>query len=332
MNFIIVIICFFATLLFTGIIRKIAIKKSILDIPNARSSHDVPTPRGGGLAIVLVWYVTLSYFYFTNNINNSFYYANMVGLLIVVIGLLDDIFTIPSSIRFFVQIISAALGLWILGGIQFIDLGVKIIEGNILINSIVLLGILWSVNLFNFLDGIDGYISMEIIFICFSAFILFNHQILLVLMASVIGFLIWNWQPAKIFMGDVGSTLLGYTIAIIAIHYQNQSVSSLIFWIIITSLFWYDATYTLIRRLFNKEKIFHPHKKHAYQRMVIAGYSARKTVIYSLLVNIIIFFIAFLSIEFKQYKLYFLLIDLLFLSIIMSKINIIYPFPLKKNE
>jgi Fuc2NAc and GlcNAc transferase len=331
MTYIIAIICFLATFLFTWIIRKVAIKKSILDIPNARSSHDVATPRGGGLAIVIVWYSALSFLYFTDTIKGSFYYANMIGLLIVIIGLLDDIFTIPSSIRFFVQFIAAALGLWILGGVQFIDLGIKTIEGNILINIITLLGIIWSINLFNFLDGIDGYISMEIIFVCLSAVLLFKVQILLILMASVIGFLIWNWQPAKIFMGDVGSTLLGYTIAIMAIYYQNQFISSLIFWIIITSLFWYDATYTLIRRLINREKIFHPHKKHAYQRIVIAGYSAQKTAIYSLLINIIVFFIAYLSIQFDQYKLYLLLVDLLFLTLIMAKINSISPFPLKKT-
>jgi UDP-N-acetylmuramyl pentapeptide phosphotransferase/UDP-N-acetylglucosamine-1-phosphate transferase len=141
-----------------------------------------------------------------------------------------------------IQFVFTTLALIFLGGFSSIDLGFTVISAPIILNICAVIGIIWLTNLFNFLDGIDGYISVEILFICISVFILFGIRTPLFLAAATLGFLIWNWQPAKIFMGDVGSTLLGFTIGVFAIYYQNTNQSSVITWLMLTSLFWFDAT------------------------------------------------------------------------------------------
>ncbi|MFV0561666.1 MAG: glycosyl transferase, partial [Malaciobacter mytili] len=145
----------------------------------------------------------------------------------------------------------------------------------------------------NFIDGINGYVGSEFIFLSIAGFLLFGDSLFLVLAMAILGFLYWNFNKAKIFMGDVGSTLLGYNIAIISIYYANNEPSNLWIWIILFSLFWFDATLTLIRRKINKEKLSQAHKKHAYQRLTQAGWSHFKVTNYSILINIILFLIVY---------------------------------------
>ncbi|MCT7593207.1 hypothetical protein N5U31_09520 [Aliarcobacter butzleri] len=122
---------------------------------------------------------------------------------------------------------------------------------------------------------------------------LFSGNHFLVLAVAVLGFLYWNWNKAKIFMGDVGSTLLGYNIAIFTIYYANQQASNFWIWIILFGVYWFDATLTLIRRKLNKEKLSQAHKKHGYQRLTQAGWSHYKVTNYSIGLNIILFFIVY---------------------------------------
>ncbi|MCT7575349.1 hypothetical protein N5U00_08410 [Aliarcobacter butzleri] len=122
---------------------------------------------------------------------------------------------------------------------------------------------------------------------------LFSGNHFLVLAVAVLGFLYWNWNKAKIFMGDVGSTLLGYNIAIFTIYYANQQASNFWIWIILFGVYWFDATLTLIRRKLNKEKLSQAHKKHGYQRLTQSGWSHYKVTNYSIGLNIILFFIVY---------------------------------------
>jgi len=111
---------------------------------------------------------------------------------------------------------------------------------------------------------------------------------------ATLGFLVWNYgNKAKIFMGDVGSTLLGYNVAIFTIYYANEEASNLWIWVILFGLFWFDATLTLLRRKLNGEKLSQAHKKHAYQRLNQSGYSHLKVTNYSILVNILLFCIVY---------------------------------------
>lgn len=189
----------------TWFVRKWAIHKSILDVPNERSSHSIPTPRGGGIAIAISWFIGLVYFHFTNKIDQQLFLALLSGLPLAIIGILDDILSLKPGIRFLVQFLSAGLALYFLSGLNFLDFGFVTLQSQWILLPIGLIAIIWAVNLFNFLDGIDGYISTEAIFVSIAYFFFLKDSITLILVSSVTGFLIWNWPKAKIFMGDVGS-------------------------------------------------------------------------------------------------------------------------------
>jgi len=309
---IVYIILFLLSLFLTLFIRSLAIRKSILDFPNERSSHKNPTPKVGGLAVAIVWFLGLFYLYITNNIDHKLFFSFIPGVLLVVIGIIDDIIAIKPLYRLIFQLIVSGIALFILGGLGKLNLGFFTVENRLILSILALLGTMWFINLFNFLDGIDGYIGMEVVFITSSAILLFNDRIAPVLLASTLGFLIWNWQPAKIFMGDVGSTLLGFNIAVFSIYYQNTSKSSLLIWLMLSSVFWFDATLTLFRRYKKKEPLIVPHKKHAFHRIVQSGFTHQKTVIYAFSLNLIILGLAYSSIKINN-----LLLPLFFLNILL---------------
>ena len=273
----------------TYFIKNYAIKKSLVDIPNDRSSHTIPTPHGGGIAIAITWFIGISYLYFTNDINSSLYFALLVGIIISIVSYLDDLYDLSAKIRLITQVIVAVLGLYFLGGLEKIDLLIFSIENQIFTNIFAVLMIIWFINLYNFLDGIDGYAGSEAVFLGVAGFLLFNEIFYLVLVVSVLGFLLWNWHKAKIFMGDVGSTLLGYNIAIFTIYHTNEVSSNFWIWIILFGLFWFDATITLYRRYKNGEKLSQAHKKHAYQRLTQSGWIHSKVTLYSILLNAVLF-------------------------------------------
>ncbi len=281
------IILFFASFVLTYFIKEYSIKKSLLDIPNERSSHSVATPHGGGIAIAITWFSGISYLFFTEHIDSSLYYALMIGIVISVVSYIDDIYNLSAKTRLIFQAIVALGGLYFLGGLDTIDLGVFSINNHFVTNIIAFFIIVWFINLYNFLDGIDGYAGTEAIFLAFIGFLLFGGEHFIVLVASVGGFLLWNWHKAKIFMGDVGSTMLGYNIAVFSIYYQNEGTSLLV-WFILFGVFFFDATLTLLRRFKKGEKLSQAHKKHAYQRLTQAGWSHERVVIFSLFVNILL--------------------------------------------
>ncbi len=273
----------------TYFIKEYAIKKSLVATVNERSSHTVPTPHGGGIALAITWFLGLVYLYFTDDIDLNLFYALLVGIVISLVSFLDDIYELSAKLRLIFQSLVALGGLYFLGGFENLDFFVFSIENQIVTNIFAFFVIIWFINLYNFLDGINGYAGSEAIFLSLSGFILFNENHFIVLIVAVLGFLYWNWNKAKIFMGDVGSTLLGYNIAVFTIYYSNQTSENFWIWIILFSLFWFDAIVTLIRRKLNGEKLSQAHKKHAYQRLTQAGWSHYKVTNYSVVVNIILF-------------------------------------------
>jgi Fuc2NAc and GlcNAc transferase len=271
------------------------------------------------------------FLHFTKQIENILFFALLAGIPLSVIGLLDDIANVKPVIRFLIQIFCALSGLYFLNGFSSIDLGFIRITNVWILLPIALIGIIWAINLFNFLDGIDGYISSEVIFICIAIFIIFHDLVSLLLAISVLGFLYWNWQKAKIFMGDVCSTLLGYNVAIFAIYYQNTNKSSLMIWLILTSVFWFDATITLFRRIKNKENLSQAHRKHAFQRIVQAGFSHQKTVIWAFLLNLLGLGLIIFSLKMPGLGILFLAIDIFILFIVLNIIDKKKPFE-KNNQ
>lgn len=253
-----------------------------MDIPNERSSHTVPTPRGGGTAIIIVFYIGL--FYFHERIDSELFYALLCGIPVALIGLLDDIFTLSSKIRFLVQSASAGMALYFLDGVTYIDFILFELQGWWL-NIIAFFTMVWLTNLYNFLDGIDGYAGSEAVTVGLGLFLLFHHPLGLVIVAAALGFLIFNWHQASIFMGDIGSTTLGFIFAVFV--FVDTSHGSIYIWLVLLSLFWFDATLTLIRRYFNGERISQAHKKHAYQRLVQSGWKHDKVAGATLLFNLL---------------------------------------------
>lgn len=324
MKFILLTTVFISSFILTFVIRYFAIKSKIIDIPNERSSHITPIPRGGGLSIVLTWYLAITYLFFNHEIENSLYFALLSGIFLVIVSFIDDIFNISPKIRLLFQFLSAGLALYFLGGFQQITMPFSNIAFSLFFVFFVWFSIVWFVNLFNFLDGIDGYAATQAIFLSLSLAFFSIDFTPLILAVSTMGFLIWNWQKAKIFMGDVGSTSLGFTLAVLAIHYGKNLEMNILIPIILSSVFWFDATITLIRRKINKENITQAHRKHAFQRITQAGWSHQKTVIYAQFINLLFFI---LTLIFNYYK-----ISLLFLLIFAVLIILFIYLQIEKKQ
>ena len=278
----------FLSFILTYFIKNYAIKKSLVAEVNERSSHNIPTPHGGGIAISVTWFIGLGYLYFTDAIDVKLFYALLVGVIISVVSFFDDIFELSPKIRLVMQAIVAFFGIYFLGGLHAVDLGLFSFNNQILTNVFAFLLIVWFINLYNFLDGINGYAGSEILFLSLAGYLLFGGEHFLVLAAASLGFLYWNFGNAKIFMGDVGSTLLGYNVAIFTLYYANVETDNLWIWIILFGVFWFDATVTLIKRKLAGERVSQAHKKHAYQRLTQVGWSHTKVVVAAMVMNIVL--------------------------------------------
>lgn len=287
------IILFLTSFSLTYFIKNYMIKKSLVASVNERSSHTIPTPHGGGIALAITWFLGLIYLYFMGEIEASLFYALLFGAVISIVSFFDDIYELSPKLRLVVQSLVAIIGIVAIGGLNQIDLRFYIIENQIITNIFAFFMIVWFINLYNFLDGINGYAGSEAVFLALAGFVLFGGSHFAVLAVAVLGFLFWNYNKAKIFMGDVGSTLLGYNVAIFTLYYANQESNNLWIWIILFGVFWFDATLTLLRRKRNGEQISQAHKKHAYQRLTQSGWSHYKVTNYSIGLNLVLFTIVY---------------------------------------
>jgi Fuc2NAc and GlcNAc transferase len=283
------IILFLLSFSLTYFIKNYAAKKSLVAEVNERSSHSVPTPHGGGISLAVVWFVGLVYMYLFGEMDTRLFYALLVGVIISVVSFFDDLYELSAKLRLLVQAGVAASGLYAVGGLDVVDFGLFSIENQIFTNVFAFFMIIWFINLYNFLDGINGYAGSEAVFLAVAGFLFFGGEHFLVLAVAVLGFLYWNFGNAKIFMGDVGSTLLGYNIAIFTLYYANVEATNLWVWVVLFGVFWFDATLTLVRRKLNGERLSQAHKKHAYQRLTQAGWSHFKVTNYSIVLNVVLF-------------------------------------------
>lgn len=265
----------------TGLVRRYALARAILDVPNHRSSHSVPTPRGGGAAIVVAFAAGL----LALGVLEIVAISSIVGIgggavLIAIIGWVDDRHGVPARYRFLVQVGAAIWALWWIGGFPYFAIGAAKLRLGIAGPVLAVLGIVWYTNLFNFMDGIDGIAGGQAATCgAFGAILLFlaGHldlaAVALVIAAASIGFLFWNWSPARIFMGDVGSSMLGFTFATLAISAENAGAVPLGISLLLGATFIVDATVTLVRRIARGAKWYEAHRSHAYQRAVQSGFT-----------------------------------------------------------
>lgn len=323
---VIVVSLILLSFIMTFVIIRVALKHKILDVPNERSSHIVPTPRGGGLAIVVSWFIGITVMRCLDLIESNLYFALISGILLAIVSLIDDVLSLSPYIRLLTQILTALISLWFLKGITEVTFAGLSIDSKFILYPIVLIGIVWFINLFNFLDGIDGYASLEAIVVAIAIYLFTGSIINLILICSITGFLIWNWPKARIFMGDIGSTQLGFILVTLGIYFHNSSQLSIIHWIMLSSLFWFDATLTLFRRWKNREKLSVAHRKHAYQRAVQSGFSHLKTILFSVGINIVIIGLVIIVRKQPELLIPVFLINMLFLWIIVKIIDRRVPF------
>ncbi len=267
-----------ASLLLTGVLRRYAMARSVMDIPNARSSHTVPTPRGGGVAIVLSFLVGLAVVAALQDISWSVALAFLgAGGWVALIGFLDDHGHIAARWRLLAHFGGAVWALFWLGGLApFGAFGVELNLGW-LGHVLAAFYLVWLLNLYNFMDGIDGIAGVESVCVCLSGALLYmllgqSSFALLPLLLAVAsgGFLAWNFPPAKIFMGDAGSGFLGLVLGIFSLQAAWVAPQLLWSWLILLAVFIVDATWTLMRRLLRGDKVYEAHRSHAYQ------YASRK--------------------------------------------------------
>ncbi len=256
-------------------------------MPNERSSHTVPTPSGAGLAIACVFLGVVLFFGIANILDRSVAWALAGGgSLVAAVGWIDVHYTLKARYRIVVQIVAAIFAIWSLNGMPSIDLGFMRLSLGIGGSLLAVLVIVWMSNLYNFMDGIDGLIGAETIVVGFvgGAFLASAGAwdlayISWILAISAAGFLVWNWHPAKIFMGDVGSVLIGFSFAVIVIASENKGSIPIVGWIILLAMFIADATLSTLRRVLRGERWFMAHRTFSYQRAVQMGYRHDQVVI-----------------------------------------------------
>lgn len=261
------------SLVLTGALRVYALKNSLIDVPNGRSSHSVPTPRGGGVAIVVCFLLILPVLALTGIVS----WSNALGLIgagawIAVIGFLDDHGHIAARWRLLAHFIGAIWALFWIGGLGPVSVFGVTIDLGWVGHVIAAFYLVWMLNLYNFMDGIDGIAGVEAVTACFGACLIYwlgGFESLvwapLLLAAAVLGFLCWNFPPARIFMGDAGSGFLGIILGIFSLQASSSAPQLLWVWLILLGVFIVDATFTLLRRLMRGDKVYEAHRSHAYQ-------------------------------------------------------------------
>ena len=276
MIFFIVIATIAISFVLTHLVRKTAIKRNKFDIPNERSSHQNPTPRGGGVAVVAAFVFGLLALLIRGDIaSESFYAIVLPGILVAAIGYLDDLGRVTAArLRLIGHFVAAVIAVYILDGLPPMPVFAETLDIGLVGNIIAVLFLVWMLNLFNFMDGIDSITGVEALTSCLILTIfLINKsetelwQVPALLCAAVIGFLYFNWPPARIFLGDIGSGFIGFTIGTISLVIARSQ--PLITWavIILLGVFIVDATVTLIRRLIDKQRISTAHRSHAFQHL-----------------------------------------------------------------
>lgn len=260
------LVCWFASRFLVSFLTT----REVMDTPVARSSHTTPTPRGGGIAVI----GTVILF---GIISGSIPYELMALIIVLaIIGWIDDVRSISPLPRFSAQIIAVLVALYLQPNLITLP-GVDI--PHVLTAIVIGLAWVWFINLYNFMDGIDGITGVETLSICIGVALVsvigdFAYGLVapsIFIAAAIIGFLFVNWHPAKIFLGDVGSVPLGFVIGwlLLSLFQQGAWAAALI----LPMYYVADATITLLRRLLRKEKVWQAHKEHFYQRAHQGGLS-----------------------------------------------------------
>jgi UDP-N-acetylmuramyl pentapeptide phosphotransferase/UDP-N-acetylglucosamine-1-phosphate transferase len=260
--------------LVTGALIPILRRRDMLDYPNERSSHIAPTPRGGGIAMtgsVLLAWIALVH---AGLVGSSVISIVIGTTLLAIVSWIDDLRGLSPGVRLVAQGVAVTIGILALPA----QSGLSAWSGPAFCFAAIGLVWIWWINLFNFMDGIDGLAVSEAAAIC-AGLLLFTivgdgadpTAALLAagIVGAAVGFLVWNWSPARIFLGDVGSVPLGYLSGFLLLDLAVRGRWKIA--LILPLYFLADATITLFRRLLRGERVWEPHRQHFYQRAVRNG-------------------------------------------------------------
>lgn len=319
------------TILATKGVLIYSLKNSLIDKPGERSSHSTPTPRGGGLPISILILFTVFIFTLTGFIPQNYAIAlSFGGLLVSIVGWVDDHRDISAGLRGILYFLASMIALYFIGGLDKIIIGDLVLHVGFFWGSVIaIIGITWITNLYNFMDGADAIASVQAITAGLFAGILFsiNNQhgmsiVCFTIITACGAFLFWNWPPARIFMGDVGSCMIGYTFGVVTIIGEVTNSVHIYIWIILLSVFIGDATFTLVKRVISGDKWYTAHRSHGYQKLIQLGVSHSILAIYLLLFNICILWpIAFIAYKWKFLSIYMVLLSIILVFILWSVIQ-----------
>jgi Fuc2NAc and GlcNAc transferase len=264
----------------------------LLDVPVARSAHQHATPRGGGLAIALAVLLAVFLIGITGVLPWPAVAVLCCAFPIAVIGLLDDIYTLPVRYRLPVHLLCAGAALLLLGPVPEPFLSGWLNLPGWSKSLLLMVALVWLLNLYNFMDGVDALAAAQCLFVSAAgAYFLWQSRdpvmwVCAGLFGATAGFLLWNLPPARIFMGDVGSTFLGFFMGLTGLLTHYSGALSVWVWVLLMGTFIADTTFTLLRRLISGQSVTQGHNSHAYQRLARRSGSHRSVIVLYSAVNI----------------------------------------------
>lgn len=262
--------------------------------PNYRSLHQKVIPRGAGLAVAFTALLGYLYLYFDYGLPVAQLMVYVIGgVVVAAMGAADDRLDIRARYRMPFQFLTAGWICYWLRGLAPVDLGFAVIDLGYFGHVALFAALIWFYNLYNFIDGIDGMASSATIFICgaLGTLMFFKHALVLGLILTLLGvssagFLVFNWPPARMFLGDAGSSFMGYILSAVFVESLWQNAASIWWWLIIGGFYFADTTLTTVVRLLKVPGWYRPHRSHAYQNLARMWNSHRKVVLMVMMINL----------------------------------------------
>jgi Fuc2NAc and GlcNAc transferase len=288
-----VVASFASSLVGTFFYGRLATRLGIVAVPNERTLHQHNVPRGGGVAIALPFLVAMVVLYIAGDLPPRWFLAIFVGGgVLAVVGFIDDVVEVSAKLRMLLHVALAAWALGCLGGAPPVDFGFATVHLGLPGLPLFGLAIVWMINLCNFVDGIDGMAASGSVFISASAASLLTYASapalgapVAILGAAALGFLCFNWPPARLFMGDTGSALQGYLFAVFVLISMRTGALSLWTWLILMGYFVSDTTTTTTLRILMVKRWWGTHRSHAYQNLARVWQNHRRMTLLTLAID-----------------------------------------------
>jgi len=313
----------------TAAALELANRTAMLALPTERSSHIKATPVGGGIAIVLAYVLGLVLLAMQQRLNSLELLALSTSLFVAIAGFIDDRSDLNHRLRLAVQAGAVFLALLLLGPVPTLSAGPLVLGSTLLTFVLTPLCMVWLTNLYNFMDGTDGLAGTQTAFVSLAAAFMLAFSgdsalalLCLFLFTGSLGFTVWNWPPARIFMGDVGSGFAGMSLGLIALISHYHGTMSLWSWFLLLAAFVVDATVTLIRRILRGQPWAHAHREHAYQHMAKRTNGHQAVAIAVLFINVIFLLpLAILAGKHPEYGVYFTILGVIPLLVLAIYCN-----------